>query len=168
MLESIWSNLVYGRNVLISFLLISRYAYGVLLIVPMFNQPKIVGQKVFAWLEVIHFGKLFDKIRPCLISGIYGFLFLYQGLMDGIKSALNKGKENEEMGTELTRIDIIKCIQSEKVRFRGVNLSGIDLSKLVHTQCIFFVFNNCHRYIDGHKVFRYAVTFTSQIHHCFY
>lgn len=34
------------------------------------------------------------------------------------------------MNSELTRLDIIKCIQSEKVRFRGVNLSGLDLSKL--------------------------------------
>ncbi|XP_027177187.1 FH protein interacting protein FIP2 [Coffea eugenioides] len=51
------------------------------------------------------------------------------GLIDGIKIALSK-KEEEELGTELTRIDIIKCIQSERVRFRGVNLSGLDLSKL--------------------------------------
>nr|XP_027067976.1 FH protein interacting protein FIP2-like isoform X1 [Coffea arabica] len=52
------------------------------------------------------------------------------GLIDGIKTALSKKKEEEELGTELTRIDIIKCIQSERVRFRGVNLSGLDLSKL--------------------------------------
>lgn len=51
--------------------------------------------------------------------------------MEGIKAELNKRKEDEESDTELTRVDIIKCIQSEKVRFRGVNLSGIDLSKLV-------------------------------------
>lgn len=51
--------------------------------------------------------------------------------MDGIKASLIKRTEDEEMGTELTRIDIIKCIQSERVRFRGVNLSGLDLSKLV-------------------------------------
>ncbi|KAL0333584.1 UNVERIFIED_CONTAM: Co-chaperone protein p23-2 [Sesamum angustifolium] len=56
--------------------------------------------------------------------------FQLLGLMDGIKASLNKRKEEEEMGTELTRIDIIKCIQSERVRFRGVNLSGLDLSKL--------------------------------------
>ncbi|CAK9135003.1 unnamed protein product [Ilex paraguariensis] len=52
------------------------------------------------------------------------------GLIDGIKSVLNERKENEELDTELTRIDIIKCIQSERVRFRGLNLSGLDLSKL--------------------------------------
>lgn len=54
-----------------------------------------------------------------------------QGLVDGIKGALSKRKEDEELGTELTRIDIIKCIQSDRVRFRGINLSGLDLSKLV-------------------------------------
>ncbi|KAM7500008.1 hypothetical protein LguiA_024422 [Lonicera macranthoides] len=52
------------------------------------------------------------------------------GLIDGITAVLNKRKEDEELKTELTRTDIIKCIQSEKVRFRGVNLSGLDLSKL--------------------------------------
>lgn len=51
--------------------------------------------------------------------------------MDGIGDILNKRKENEELDTELTRTDIIKCIQSEKVRFRGLNLAGLDLSKLV-------------------------------------
>ncbi|PSS01675.1 FH protein interacting protein [Actinidia chinensis var. chinensis] len=52
------------------------------------------------------------------------------GLIDGINAILDKRKENEELDTELTRTDIIKCIQSERVRFRGVNLSGLDLSKL--------------------------------------
>lgn len=55
--------------------------------------------------------------------------------MDEIKASLVKRKEEaemgSEMGSELTRSDIIKCTQSEKVRFRGVNLSGLDLSKLV-------------------------------------
>lgn len=62
------------------------------------------------------------------------FIFIYfcfQGLIEEIKAVSNKKKEEEELDTELTRIDIIKCIQSEKVRFRGVNLSGLDLSKLV-------------------------------------
>jgi hypothetical protein len=49
------------------------------------------------------------------------------GLKDGIKDSR---KEVGEVEAELTRIDIIKCIQTERVRFRGVNLSGIDLSKL--------------------------------------
>ena len=51
--------------------------------------------------------------------------------MDAINSVISKRKEDEDLATDLTRIDIIKCIQSEKVRFRGVNLSGLDLSKLV-------------------------------------
>lgn len=51
--------------------------------------------------------------------------------MDAINEVLNKKKEGDEMDTELTRTDIIKCVQSEKVRLRGVNLSGLDLSKLV-------------------------------------
>ncbi|KAK4483765.1 hypothetical protein RD792_010968 [Penstemon davidsonii] len=57
--------------------------------------------------------------------------FQLLGLTDGIKASLSRRKEEEEMGTELTRIDIIKCIQSDRVKFRGVNLSGLDLSKLV-------------------------------------
>lgn len=55
----------------------------------------------------------------------------FQGLVDEVKAVLSKRKEDEELGTELTRIDIIKCIQSDRVRFRGINLSGLDLSKLV-------------------------------------
>lgn len=67
------------------------------------------------------------------------YLFLYQGLIEGINSVLNKRKEVDELDSELTRTDIIKCIQSERVRFRGVNLSGLDLSKLV----IFFFSPRC-------------------------
>nr|GEV08412.1 hypothetical protein [Tanacetum cinerariifolium] len=52
------------------------------------------------------------------------------GLVDGITKILNKRREDEEIGTELTRTDIIKCVQSEHARLRGVNLSGLDLSKL--------------------------------------
>ena len=51
--------------------------------------------------------------------------------MDEIHDVLNRRKEDDELHTELTRTDIIKCIQSERVRFRGVNLCGLDLSKLV-------------------------------------
>ncbi|EXC31701.1 FH protein interacting protein FIP2 [Morus notabilis] len=58
------------------------------------------------------------------------FKFLV-GLIEGINAVIiNKRKEDEDLTTELTRTDIIKCIQSERVRFRGVNLSGLDLSKL--------------------------------------
>ncbi|XP_006364735.1 FH protein interacting protein FIP2 isoform X4 [Solanum tuberosum] len=77
-----------------------------------------------------------DGVIPPLKDSEYAQLLreaeYYQllGLVDGIKSALSKRKEDEELGTELTRIDIIKCIQSDRVKFRGINLSGLDLSKL--------------------------------------
>ncbi|KAI3443384.1 hypothetical protein Pfo_000049 [Paulownia fortunei] len=77
-----------------------------------------------------------DGVVPTLKDSEYSELlreaeyFQLLGLIDGIKASLIKRKEDEEMGTELTRIDIIKCIQSARVRFRGVNLSGLDLSKL--------------------------------------
>ncbi|XP_016544047.1 FH protein interacting protein FIP2 isoform X2 [Capsicum annuum] len=77
-----------------------------------------------------------DGVIPPLKDSEYAQLLreaeYYQllGLVDGIKAALSKRKEDEELGTELTRIDIIKCIQSDRVRFRGINLSGLDLSKL--------------------------------------
>ncbi|GAY39981.1 hypothetical protein CUMW_048540 [Citrus unshiu] len=63
-----------------------------------------------------------------LLDGIWGTA---KGLIERIHTVTNKRKEDNELDTELTRIDIIKCIQSEKVRFRGLNLSGLDLSKLV-------------------------------------
>ncbi|KAL0374714.1 UNVERIFIED_CONTAM: FH protein interacting protein FIP2 [Sesamum radiatum] len=77
-----------------------------------------------------------DGVVPTLKDSEYSELlreaeyFQLLGLMDGINASLIKRKEDEEMTTELKRIDIIKCIQSERVRFRGLNLSGPDLSKL--------------------------------------
>ncbi|KAM1078833.1 hypothetical protein ACFX2I_013625 [Malus domestica] len=77
-----------------------------------------------------------DGVVPTLKDSIYSELLreaeYYQllGLMDGINAVLNTKREDEELDTELTRTDIIKCIQSDRVRFRGVNLSGLDLSKL--------------------------------------
>ncbi|CAI0383993.1 unnamed protein product [Linum tenue] len=77
-----------------------------------------------------------DGVVPTLSDAEYSELMreaeYYQllGLIDGINSALNKKKEADDLDTELTRTDIIKCIQSERVRFRGLNLSGLDLSKL--------------------------------------
>uniref|UniRef100_A0A0A9BB32 BTB domain-containing protein n=1 Tax=Arundo donax TaxID=35708 RepID=A0A0A9BB32_ARUDO len=54
------------------------------------------------------------------------------GLADYINERLGwKKADNSE--AELTRKDVIKCIQAQRVRFRGVNLSGLDLSKLVRT-----------------------------------
>ncbi|ESQ42955.1 hypothetical protein EUTSA_v10014237mg [Eutrema salsugineum] len=48
----------------------------------------------------------------------------------GLKERIKDSRREVVEEAELTRVDIIKCIQSERVRFRGVNLSGIDLSKL--------------------------------------
>lgn len=51
-------------------------------------------------------------------------------LMESINAAMNK-KEDDEEKPELTRKEIVTCIiHSERIRLRGVNLSGQDLSKL--------------------------------------
>lgn len=77
-----------------------------------------------------------DGVVPTLKDSEYSELLreaeYYQllGLIEGIDAVMSKRKEDEELTTELTRTDIIKCIQSARVRFRGVNLSGLDLSKL--------------------------------------
>ena len=56
-----------------------------------------------------------------------------QGLEDYINERLacKKADSPGPGEAELTRRDVIKCIQAQKIRFRGVNLSGLDLSKLV-------------------------------------
>ncbi|XP_043725873.1 FH protein interacting protein FIP2-like [Telopea speciosissima] len=82
-----------------------------------------------------------DGVVPTLEDSEYPELLreaeYYQllGLVEGIHAVLNRRKDDDDDDaktdvTELTRTDIIKCIQSERVRFRGVNLSGLDLSKL--------------------------------------
>lgn len=73
---------------------------------------------------------LFVLLQKFCINNVMNSWNYFQGLIDGIHAVQNK-KEGEESDSELTRTDILKCIQSEKVRFRGVNLSGLDLSKLV-------------------------------------
>ncbi|KAL6988666.1 hypothetical protein U1Q18_014422 [Sarracenia purpurea var. burkii] len=78
-----------------------------------------------------------DGVVPTLKDNEYPELLreaeYYQllGLIDGISVVLDKRKENEGLNAELTRTDIIKCIQSERVRFREGNLSGRDLSMVV-------------------------------------
>ncbi|XP_021992010.1 FH protein interacting protein FIP2 [Helianthus annuus] len=55
------------------------------------------------------------------------------GLVERINMVLNKKKVDGKMDTDLTRTDIIKCVQSNKkyrLKLRGVNLSGLDLSNL--------------------------------------
>ncbi|XP_047338303.1 FH protein interacting protein FIP2-like isoform X1 [Impatiens glandulifera] len=87
-----------------------------------------------------------DGVIPSLEDSEYAELLreaeYYQLLVlaDGINATLNKRKEDEELVSELTRIDIIKCIQSERVRFRGLNLSGLDLSKL-DLSCVDFSYS---------------------------
>ncbi|KAK2638284.1 hypothetical protein Ddye_026079 [Dipteronia dyeriana] len=77
-----------------------------------------------------------DGVVPTLTGSKYLELLreaeYYQllGLIEKINAVVIKTKEENEVDAELTRTDIIKCIQSEKVRFRGINLSGLDLSKL--------------------------------------
>ncbi|KAK5833096.1 hypothetical protein PVK06_016908 [Gossypium arboreum] len=77
--------------------------------------------------------KLLEEIGYGASATVYRAIFLPTndiGLIEGISSVLNKRKEDEKSLTELTRTDIIKCIQSKRVKFRGVNLSSLDLSKL--------------------------------------
>ncbi|XP_058084461.1 FH protein interacting protein FIP2 isoform X4 [Magnolia sinica] len=78
-----------------------------------------------------------DGVVPTLADSEYSELLreaeYYQllGLVEQINTVIiNRRKDDEEPKAELTRIDIIKCIQSERVRFRGVNLSDLDMSKL--------------------------------------
>ncbi|KAJ8441087.1 hypothetical protein Cgig2_000348 [Carnegiea gigantea] len=78
-----------------------------------------------------------DGVVPTLKDSEYAELLreaeYYQllGLIEGINAALNnKRKDGDDLSSELARRDVIKCIQSERVKFRGVNLSGLDLSKL--------------------------------------
>ncbi|CAN1132276.1 FH protein interacting protein FIP2 [Linum perenne] len=77
-----------------------------------------------------------DGVVPILTDAKYSELMreaeYYQLLefIEAINHAVNQRKQGDETDAELTRTDVLKCIQSEKVRFRGVNLSGLDLSKL--------------------------------------
>lgn len=58
---------------------------------------------------------------------------VFQGLVDHITSVLSS-KKDSSLEAELTRVEVVKCIQHQRVRFRGLNLSGVDLSKLVSSQ----------------------------------
>ncbi|KQJ96844.1 hypothetical protein BRADI_3g27370v3, partial [Brachypodium distachyon] len=82
-----------------------------------------------------------DGAVPMLAANEYQRLlreaeyYRMHGLIDYIKERIAEEKVEESLGAELTRKDVIKCIQTEKVRFRGVNLSGLNLSKLVDFSC---------------------------------
>ncbi|KAJ4979791.1 hypothetical protein NE237_010571 [Protea cynaroides] len=82
-----------------------------------------------------------DGVVPTLNDSEYPELLreaeYYQllGLVEEIHAVSNRRKDDDDVNvktevSELTRTDVIKCIQSKKVKFRGVNLSGLDLSKL--------------------------------------
>ena len=70
-----------------------------------------------------HF-EYFSHLLMCLVC---------QGLVDHITLTLSNKKAGK-FEAELTRVEVIKSIQHQRVRFRGLNLSGLDLSKLVSSQ----------------------------------
>ncbi|KAK9941075.1 hypothetical protein M0R45_017703 [Rubus argutus] len=91
-----------------------------------------------------YFGYILDWLRdddvPTLEDFKYSKLlkeaqyFQLQGLIDGIHVVLDNKKE-KKLGADLTRTDIIKYTlyhdsTHEKLKFQGVNLSGLDLSGL--------------------------------------
>ncbi|XP_057825917.2 FH protein interacting protein FIP2 [Cryptomeria japonica] len=77
-----------------------------------------------------------DGVVPILDTSGYQELLreaeYYQllGLIEDINIILNKKKEDDEGKPEMTRKEVIKCIQSNRLRLRGTKLSGLDLSKL--------------------------------------
>ncbi|XP_076949952.1 FH protein interacting protein FIP2-like isoform X2 [Bidens hawaiensis] len=95
---------------------------------------------VFVDRDGMHFRHILnwlrDGVAPNLSESEYSELLreaeFYQllGLVDKINEVLTKKKEDEQVDSEFTRGDIIRCVQSSCRKFRGVNLSGLDLSKL--------------------------------------
>lgn len=77
-----------------------------------------------------------DGVIPMLEMPAYQELLreaeYYQlmGLVDNIAPLLCKKDEDDNTKPEMSRRDVIKCLQFGKVRLRGVNLSGQNLSKL--------------------------------------
>ncbi|XP_076918434.1 uncharacterized protein LOC143578848 [Bidens hawaiensis] len=94
---------------------------------------------VFVDRDGLHFRHILnwlrDGVAPNLSDSEYSELLreaeYYQllGLVDKINEVLTK-KEDEQVDSEFTRGEIIRCVQSSRRNFRGVNLSGLDLSKL--------------------------------------
>ncbi|KAH6558626.1 hypothetical protein KP509_1Z053000 [Ceratopteris richardii] len=94
---------------------------------------------IFIDRDGTHFRHILNWLRfgavPILDMAAYQELLreaeYYQliGLMERINSLLNK-RDDDEDKPEMTRKEILKFIQSEHIRLRGVNLSGQDLSKL--------------------------------------
>lgn len=77
-----------------------------------------------------------DGVIPSLEMSTYQELLreaeYYQlmGLIENITPLLCKKEEDDNTKPEMSRRDVIKCLQFGKVRLRGVNLSGQNLSKL--------------------------------------
>jgi uncharacterized protein YjbI with pentapeptide repeats len=77
-----------------------------------------------------------DEVVPTMDIAAYQELLreaeYYQltGLIEALTPLLCKKDEDDNTKPEMTRRDVIKCLQFTKVRLRGVNLSGQNLSKL--------------------------------------
>ncbi|XP_057947744.1 FH protein interacting protein FIP2 isoform X4 [Malania oleifera] len=72
-----------------------------------------------------------DSMLAAMFSGRHSVVQdSAKGLIGEVNGILNKMKDGDALDAELTRTDIIKCIQSDRVKLRGVNLSGLQLSKL--------------------------------------
>ncbi|KAI7742359.1 hypothetical protein M8C21_005981, partial [Ambrosia artemisiifolia] len=87
------------------------------------------------------------------------------GLVDRINEVLNKKKKDEQMDTDLTRTDIIKyrIKYAGTVNLRGVNLSGLDLSKLGDSNSGRYACYSELRSVVGATCYKFGVVFM-----CFY
>nr|GEY66764.1 hypothetical protein [Tanacetum cinerariifolium] len=72
---------------------------------------------------------IFQNATLCEKGDYYKYLAELKSSNDK-KEVLNNRRKDEDMDTELTRTDIVICVQSDKVKLRGVNLFGLDISKL--------------------------------------
>lgn len=84
------------------------------------------------WIRIYYCLRNFVRLIHLLFQTFS--LVCLQGLIEHINISVNKKKDEDSSIAELTRKDVIKCIQSDKIRFRGVNLSSLDLSKLVRSR----------------------------------
>lgn len=77
-----------------------------------------------------------DGVIPMLEISAYQELhreaeyYQVMGLVENITPFLCKKDEDDNTKPEMSRRDVIKCLQFGKMRLRGVNLSGQNLSKL--------------------------------------
>ncbi|KAH9329680.1 hypothetical protein KI387_001788, partial [Taxus chinensis] len=95
---------------------------------------------VFIERDGTHFRHVLNWLRDGVVPSLDGSGYqelmreaeYYQllGLTEQINFCLNRKKEYDETKPEMTRKEVIKCIQAKRVKLRGINLSGLDLSKL--------------------------------------